>query len=205
MQIKFQGSLFVQGPDSTELTAYANLAPACGVVLTHGKRDGLKELAKRVSSHRLLLPLTVSGPALMREQAEQLSLLGDNVYVQLPIMTAGHTNEQLICCLLEEGVALAITGVVTRQQVKRILDQANAETPLLIMMSAATSYYDLIVSTALAHIFPTVQLLVATPDRLAIHRAHRLMVDGIVVAPEQLTQVWHPNIGACCHLQASFN
>ncbi|MFR0771512.1 MAG: hypothetical protein ACLSH6_05605 [Limosilactobacillus pontis] len=133
----------------------------------------------------------------MRIQAEEMSLLGDNVYVQVPAMTKGQLNTALIHDLLTEGVPLAVTGLVTRQAVKRVLDQAIATTtPLLIMMEPATAYYDLIVSTALAHLFPAVQLVAGARDQLAICRVQRLDVDGVAITTDQTA------IGASCQLSS---
>lgn len=161
----------------------------------------VRRLASDLDSHRLLLPLTVTTLQQMRAQAEELSLVGDNVYVQVPVMTAGQLNTALIHDLLVEGVPLAITGVATRQAVKRVLDQATAtQTPLIIVMGAATSYYDLIVSTALAHLFLTVQLVAEVADQLAILRAQRLAVDGVVLAADQLVTISQPEVGARCQL-----
>lgn len=152
------------------LTAVAEVDDGYGLVLNPtGAHVDVRQLAGELAGHRLLLPLTVTTSRQMRRQAEELSLLGDNVYVQVPVMTAGQFNTALIHDLLAEGVPLAVTGLATRQAVKRVLDQAVAsQTPLLLMMSAATAYYDLIVSTALAHLFPTVQLVVGAPNQLAI-------------------------------------
>lgn len=184
------------------LTAVAEVDDGCGLVLNPtGAHVDVRQLAGELAGHRLLLPLTVTTSRQMRRQAEELSLLGDNVYVQVPVMTAGQFNTALIHDLLAEGVPLAITGLATRQAVKRVLDQAVAtQTPLLLMMSAATAYYDLIVSTALAHLFPTVQLVVGAPNQLAILRAQRLAVDGVNITADQLATTQEPVVGAVCQL-----
>ncbi len=184
------------------LTAVAEVDDGCGLVLNPtGAHVDVRQLAGELAGHRLLLPLTVTTSRQMRRQAEELSLLGDNVYVQVPVMTAGQFNTALIHDLLAEGVPLAVTGLATRQAVKRVLDQAVAsQTPLLLMMSAATAYYDLIVSTALAHFFPTVQLVVGAPNQLAILRAQRLAVDGVNITADQLATAQEPVVGAACQL-----
>lgn len=184
------------------LTAVAEVDDGCGLVLNStGAHVDVRQLAGELAGHRLLLPLTVTTSRQMRRQAEELSLLGDNVYVQVPVMTAGQFNTALIHDLLAEGVPLAVTGLATRQAVKRVLDQAVAsQTPLLLMMSAATAYYDLIVSTALAHLFPTVQLVVGAPNQLAILRAQRLAVDGVNITADQLATAQEPVVGAACQL-----
>ncbi|MDD6432647.1 MAG: hypothetical protein PUF79_05905 [Lactobacillaceae bacterium] len=204
MQTSFQGGFFISSANPAILTTAAVANGSCGLVLRQlSPRMNVRRLANGLASHRLLLPLTVTTPQQMRIQAEELSLVGDNVYVQVPVMTAGKPNTALIHDLLEEGVPLAITGVATRQSVKRILDQATATTtPLIIMMGAATSYYDLIVSTALAHLFPAVQLVAETPDQLAILRAQRLTVDGVMITADQLLTIYQPNVGACCQLSS---
>lgn len=202
MQTSFQGGYFISSADPAILTTAAAVDGSCGLVLRRlSPQMNVRRLVRALASHRLLLPLTVTTLQQMRTQAEELSLVGDNVYVQIPVMTAGQSNTTLIHDLLEEGVPLAITGVATRQTVKRILDQVSAsQTPLLIMMSAATSYYDLIVSTALAHLFPTVQLVAEAADQLAILRAQRLAVDGVALAADQLVTISQSEVGACCQL-----
>lgn len=184
------------------LTAVAEVDDGCGLVLNPtGAHVDVRQLAGELAGHRLLLPLTVTTSRQMRRQAEELSQLGDNVYVQVPVMTAGQFNTALIHDLLAEGVPLAVTGLATRQAVKRVLVQAVAsQTPFLLMMSAATAYYDLIVSTALAHLFPTVQLVVGARDQLAILRAQRLAVDGVNITADQLATAQEPVVGAACQL-----
>lgn len=204
MQTSFQGGYFISSADPAILTTAAAVDGSCGLVLRRlSPQMNVRRLASDLDSHRLLLPLTVTTLQQMRVQAEELSLVGDNVYVQVPVMTAGQLNTALIHDLLVEGVPLAITGVATRQAVKRVLDQATAtQTPLIIVMGAATSYYDLIVSTALAHLFPTVQLVAEVADQLAILRAQRLAVDGVVLAADQLVTISQPEVGACCQLSS---
>ena len=202
MQTSYQGGSFISSADPAMLTAVAEVDDGCGLVLNPtGAHVNVRQLAGELAGHRLLLPLTVTASRQMRRQAEELSLLGDNVYVQVPVMTAGQFNTALIHDLLAEGVPLAVTGLATRQAVKRVLVQAVAsQTPLLLMMSAATAYYDLIVSTALAHLFPTVQLVVGAPNQLAILRAQRLAVDGVNITADQLATAQEPVVGAACQL-----
>lgn len=195
MQTSFQGGFFISSADPAILTTAAVANGSCGLILKQlSPQMNVRRLASDLASHRLLLPLTVTTPQQLRVQAEELSLVGDNVYVQVPVMTAGQPNTALIHDLLEEGVPLAV---------KRVLDQATATTtPLIIMMEAATSYYDLIVSTALAHLFPAVQLVAETPDQLAILRAQRLAVDGVAITTDQLLTIYQPDVGACCQLSS---
>ncbi|KRM37610.1 hypothetical protein [Limosilactobacillus pontis] len=202
MQTSYQGGFFISSADPAMVTAVAEVDDGCGLVLNPtGAHVDVRQLAGELAGHRLLLPLTVTTSRQMRRQAEELSLLGDNAYVQVPVMTAGQFNTALIHDLLAEGVPLAVTGLATRQAVKRVLDQAVAsQTPLLLMMSAATAYYDLIVSTALAHLFPTVQLVVGAPNQLAILRAQRLAVDGVNITADQLAIAQEPVVGAACQL-----
>ncbi|MGN1279331.1 MAG: hypothetical protein ACI4T4_01460 [Limosilactobacillus sp.] len=202
MQTSFQGGYFISSADPAILTTAAAVDDSCGLILRRlSPQMNVRRLASDLASHRLLLPLTVTTRQQMQAQAEELSLVGDNVYVQVPVMTAGQFNTALIHDLLVEGVPLAITGVATRQAVKRVLDQATAtQTPLIIVMGAATSYYDLIVSTALAHLFPPVQLVAEATDQLAILRAQRLAVDGVVLTADQLVATYQPEVGARCQL-----
>lgn len=204
MQTSFQGGFFISSADPAILTTAAVANGSCGLILKQlSPQMNVRRLASSLASHRFLLPLTVTTAQQLRTQAEELSLVGDNVYVQVPVMTAGQPNTALIHDLLEEGVPLAVTGIATRQAVKRVLDQATATTtPLIIMMGAATSYYDLIVSTALAHLSPAVQLVVETPDQLAILRAQRLAVDGVAITADQLLTIYQPDVGACCQLSS---
>ncbi|MFQ9705993.1 MAG: hypothetical protein ACLRX6_02760 [Limosilactobacillus pontis] len=198
MQATFQGGFFISSADPAILMAAAAIDDSCSLVLSQASLQvDVRQLANILASHRLLLPLTITTPQQMRIQAEEMSLLGDNVYVQVPAMTKGQLNTALIHDLLTEGVPLAVTGLVTRQAVKRVLDQAIATTtPLLIMMEPATAYYDLIVSTALAHLFPAVQLVAGARDQLAICRVQRLDVDGVAITTDQTA------IGASCQLSS---
>lgn len=141
-------------------------------------------------ANRVLVTVAGDDPALIQAQAEELTLLADNVWVQVPVMTAGCFNEELIGRLLSEGVPLAVRGVASKQQVYQLLTAASAySTPLLINLCPAMSRYDVIVSVALAHLMPQVQVIskaLNTDDFWDIQELH---LDGVILDKQQYREM----------------
>lgn len=58
----------------------------------------------------------------MIRQAQKLGILGENVYVKIPISyTSGESTLNVIKTLVNDGITLNITAVFTKQQVETIL------------------------------------------------------------------------------------
>lgn len=208
MQTLNSTGIFIESSSPKVLQSYADRYPNCNLVLRWRGTSAdyvnqVARLASQVPAQRLLVPLTASTPATMQAQAEELSLLGDNIYVLMPTMTAGRFNYALIRLLLTEGVPVAVTGLVTRQMVDSLLTGLASETSLLLMMDQATAYYDLIVSAAITKIYPQAQLVFKVTQLPAILTTLQLSLDGLLLsAPlfdlyQELTRMPH---GAACRL-----
>lgn len=147
-------------------------------------RQVVGRLARQVQDQRLIVPLAAVTPLAMRAEAENLALQGENIYVQIPVMTAGQPNYDLIATLLSEGVAVAVTGLVSRRMADRLLTGLPDEAPLILMMEPATAYYDLVVSAAIAKIFPQVQLVLRAANIEEAIAAIPLKLDGITLSAD---------------------
>src|SRR5207302_1666325 len=73
----------------------------------------------------------------MRRQALKISSWQHNVYVKIPITnTRGESSLPLIRELVEEGVRLNITAILTVEQVRSVAEALNAETPSVVSVFA---------------------------------------------------------------------
>lgn len=191
MQTPFLRGCFIESTQPLTLERYANRYPECNLVLKHNGTanhylEQVKSLAQNVAAQRLLVPVQVRTLKQMQAQAEAISLLNDNIYVQIPIMTTGCYNYSLIETLLSEGVPVAVTGLVTRSMVTKLLADSSSETPLILMLNQATAYYDLIVCTAVTKLYPQAQLVMRVTELTTLIRDHSLALDGISLTPALL-------------------
>jgi hypothetical protein len=200
------GGLFIKSSEPRVLAQAAASAPSSNLVLTAapaGSETKLAELATAVSANRLVLPLAASDdPARMRAAAERLTMLGDNVYVQVPAMSDGQLNLQLIQQLTQEGIPLAISGIATRQMVRQLLDGLHPAADMLFLMAGATSYYDLIVSAALAKLAPQVQLVATVTSLNYLCMISRLALDGVAVSDGFLPLLHRSVQGMTCQVNS---
>lgn len=73
----------------------------------------------------------------MRREALELSKLGDNIYVKIPVTnTKGESTVPLIEELSERGYKLNITAIFTVEQVKKVLSVLRFGTPSIISVFA---------------------------------------------------------------------
>lgn len=73
----------------------------------------------------------------MKREAEELSELGENIYVKIPVTnTKGDSTVPLIEELSEKGYKLNITAVFTVEQVKQVLNVLKFGTPSIISVFA---------------------------------------------------------------------
>lgn len=73
----------------------------------------------------------------MRREAQELSKLGDNIYVKIPVTnTKGESTVPIIKDLSERGYKLNITAIFTVNQVKEVLSALQFGTPSIISVFA---------------------------------------------------------------------
>lgn len=156
-------------------------------------------------ANRVIVPVNGTDPQSIRRRAERLTLVGDNVWVQVPVMTAGHFNKALIKQLLSEGVPLAVNGVASKKQAYQLLTIAGAySTPLLLNLCSAMSRYDVIVSVALAHLMPQVQVISKAWTSDDFWDLHDLHLDGIILSQQlyaNLDALTTSTIGQACNVK----
>lgn len=108
------------------------------------KKAGVKDyksFAKEAADHIKDLPLSFEVFAddfeTMGKEALVLSVIGDNVYVKIPVTnTKGESSAPLIKRLSDKGIKLNITAVFTIEQVKTVLEALNRNTPSIVSIFA---------------------------------------------------------------------
>lgn len=172
-----------------------------GPVLTSDYYQEVRTLARREPDHRLIIPLGLVDTQGVQRRAEELSLLGNNIYVQVPLAMAKQGN--LVKRLLTEGVPLALTGECDRRVVSRVLPQLPLSTPVLLLLGQPDSYYDLVVSMAVTKLFPQVQLVIRTADPAALTDLAALDLDGVsfpIRLLDTVSQLQMIAVGDACQL-----
>ena len=179
-----------------------------GLILDRATVRMMEEQALKLSpslANRVIIPIDGTDPQSIRQRAEQLTLTGDNVWVQVPVMTAGHFNEALIKQLLSEGVPLAVNGVASKKQAYQLLTIAGAySTPLLLNLCSAMSRYDVIVSVALAHLMPQVQVISKAWTSDDFWDLQDLHLDGVILSQQLYTELdvlTTSTIGQACNVK----
>jgi transaldolase len=65
----------------------------------------------------------------MERQARKIAAWGENVYVKIPVTnTRGESTEPLLRALVDAGVQVNVTGLMTLQQVERVADAVAGPT-----------------------------------------------------------------------------
>jgi transaldolase len=63
------------------------------------------------------------------QEARKLNSLGDNVSVKVPVVTSlGKSNLDLICSLLNEGISINITAVLSKNQINKVCQAVGKRT-----------------------------------------------------------------------------
>lgn len=179
-----QIGIFIDGVGWQDMVACADRCQD-GLILDSATVGMLKDKSFHLPANlanRVLVTASGDDPAAIQAQAEELTLLGDNVWVQVPVMTAGRFNRDMLCHLLDEGVPLAVTGVASKQQAYQLLMLASGySTPLLVDLCPAMSRYDAIVSVALAHLMPQVQVISKAQGTEDFWDIQGLHFDGVIL------------------------
>ncbi|MGM9892617.1 hypothetical protein [Limosilactobacillus sp.] len=190
MQTFTQPGIFINHVSSRELTKLAQRGQD-GLILDEQLVAALEAGSWHLPAgvnNRIVLPVHGRDQTELRQRAEKLTLCGENVWVQVPVMTAGQFNQSLIAELLAEGVPLVVDGVASKQQVYHLLTIAReTTTPLLMIFCPAMSRYDAIVGLALAHLLSQVQVISPVRTVAEYWLSHNLQFDGVIVNHQQLT------------------
>ncbi|HNX90606.1 MAG TPA: transaldolase [Candidatus Omnitrophota bacterium] len=73
----------------------------------------------------------------MERQARKLSAHGKNIYVKIPITnTKGQSSAKLVKRLLDSGIKVNVTAIMTVEQIKRIKTAVMGKTPVIISIFA---------------------------------------------------------------------
>ncbi|KRM30016.1 MULTISPECIES: hypothetical protein [Limosilactobacillus] len=205
--------IFIDQVAPNELSWRAQQNPNNGFRLSVAGEEALSRLRRSESinvSNRVIIPTDAQTIAGVCRQAEQLTLLGDNVWVQVPVMIGGQFCGPLIRHLLAAGVPLLVIGIASKRQCYHLLQEialqeiAGFSTPCLLELSPAMARYDTIVSVALAHHFSQVQVIGCAMTPAMVWALQHLHFDGAVMTPlvyAQLTCLNQPSIGQACSVK----
>jgi len=126
-------------------------------------------------------------------QAKKLSLLGDNVYVKIPVTnTHGEFSGALIKRLDSELIKMNITAVFTTEQTKNIIENINSDVPHIISVFAGriadTGVDPIPLMSECSKIIKkhnsSLQLLWASPrEVLNVYQAENIGCDIITIVP----------------------
>lgn len=138
--------LYCDGADLEDITRLSKDPKIQGFTTnpTLMKKAGIKdyyEFAKKAVS--IVYPKPISLEVFSDEldemyaQAKKLSVLGDNVYVKIPVTnTKGVPTSRIIKDLSSEGVKLNITAIFTLDQVKDVCSSLTVGTPAVVSVFA---------------------------------------------------------------------
>lgn len=138
--------LYCDGADLEDITRLSKDPKIQGFTTnpTLMKKAGIKdyyEFAKKAVS--IVSPKPISLEVFSDEldemyaQAKKLSVLGDNVYVKIPVTnTKGVSTSKIIKDLSSEGVKLNVTAIFTLDQVKDVCSSLTIGTPAVVSVFA---------------------------------------------------------------------
>ncbi|WP_283622086.1 beta/alpha barrel domain-containing protein [Limosilactobacillus avium] len=193
--------MFIDQVAPGELSWRAQQNPDNGLRLNVAGNQALSCLTREMLapvSNRVIIPTAAQTVAGVCRQAEQLTLLGDNVWVQVPVMIGGRFSGPLVRHLLAEGIPLVVAGVASKQQCYRLLQgMVGLSTPCLMELSPAMARYDTIVSVALAHQLSQVQVIGRAATPATVWLLQHLRFDGAVVTLLVYARVTCLNQPAC--------
>jgi len=199
--------LYCDGADLEDITRLSNDDSIQGFTTnpTLMKKAGVQdyyEFAKQAVS--IVSPKPISLEVFSDEleemyvQATKLSLLGDNVYVKIPVTnTKGVSTSPIIQRLSSEGVKLNVTAIFTLEQVKDVCLSLNVGTPAVISVFAgrvADTGIDpiphMINCKKIVGAFEGFELLWASPrEVLNVYQAEECGCEIITATPDILSKL----------------
>ena len=73
----------------------------------------------------------------MERQARIITTWGENVYVKIPVTnTKGESSATLIKKLSDDGIKVNVTAILTAEQVAKVAEALNSETPAIVSVFA---------------------------------------------------------------------
>jgi transaldolase len=134
----------------------------------------------------------------MERQAEIISSWGENVYVKIPIMnTRGESSAQLIKSLVNKGIKVNVTAIMTMEQVQTVIDSLSINTESYISIFAgriADTGIDplpfMIQALELMKKLPKAELIWASPrEILNLYQAEKIGCHIITVTKDILSKL----------------
>jgi transaldolase len=134
----------------------------------------------------------------MASQAKFLASLGDNVYVKIPITnTKGEFTGPLVKTLVDVGIKVNVTAIMTVDQLKNMKEYLNVDTPTVLSIFAGriadTGIDPLGIMSEAVNIFSEVshwEILWASPrEVLNVYQAQNIGCDIITIIPSILKKL----------------
>ncbi len=115
-------------------TTNPSLMKAAGV---NDYKEFSKEVVANIKDMPISFEVFADEEGKMLEEAREISSWGENVYIKIPVVnTKGKFTGDVINKLSNENIKLNITAIFTVEQVERVLQCLNKETPAIISIFA---------------------------------------------------------------------
>ncbi|EFR45134.1 transaldolase [Streptococcus pseudoporcinus] len=96
-----------------------------------------KEVLDKITEYPVSFEVFGDDIATMRQEAEKIAELGDNVYVKIPVTTSkGESTAELIKELSEKGIKLNVTAIFTVEQTRLVVDHLTSGVPAIVSVFA---------------------------------------------------------------------
>ncbi|MDO4595149.1 MAG: transaldolase [Tissierellia bacterium] len=134
----------------------------------------------------------------MEKEARELSKIGNNVFVKIPITNSkGEGSFELIRKLSSDGINLNVTAIFTKEQVEKVVDSVNKNSKTIISVFAGRIADTGVDPTPLmreyseiCHKKENIELLWASPrEVLNIKQAEEVGCDIITCTPQILNKI----------------
>jgi len=96
-----------------------------------------KQVLQRIPHHPISFEVFADDHSEMERQAHKLASFGDNVFVKIPITnTKGETTTHLIKRLLDSGIKVNVTAVLSSRQINEVTHFLASETRAILSVFA---------------------------------------------------------------------
>jgi transaldolase len=99
--------------------------------------DFARSMVRAIPDRPISFEVFADDEAGMESQARQIAAWGNNVYVKVPVTnTQGYSTAPLVRRLSRDGIMLNVTALLTLDQVARVTEALDPETPAIVSVFA---------------------------------------------------------------------
>ena len=96
-----------------------------------------KDVLKEITDYPVSFEVFADDLEGMEQEARRIAVLGDNVYVKIPVTNSkGESTAPLIDRLTAEGIKVNVTAIFTIDQVRQVVDALKSGTPAVVSVFA---------------------------------------------------------------------